>query len=264
MENKFSLNRSWYLLKRDISIYKKNIFLYLTVSLAICLLASYLIPYSRSFNFAIYRVYTPVILGIFIVLISLSFSELDSTEKRISYLLIPATQKEKYVTRIIVTLLGYLFLAVIIYAVNSYFVFMLSRKYPLYFNNSFNLFKDIDELWENLRFYFLLHSVFFFGSVAFNKNSFLKTSVLCLIFIAVIVIILKIMTLIFIPNVQVSLALTIDDSVFYYSEEAFKQFRVYKNLLSNVSSFIIFYILPPFFWVLGYFRLKENEVKNGI
>jgi hypothetical protein len=78
------------------------------------------------------------------------------------------------------------------------------------------------------------------------------------------VIILKIITLIIIPNVQVSFALTIDDSVFYYSEEAFKKFRVYKNVLSNVISYIIFYILPPFFWILGYFRMKENEVKNGI
>lgn len=267
MKSNLNFARQMQLLKRDLTIYSKSLIIFMGAVLLISMIIIYFLPSGLSLSLSYYPTHSinvPVLIGLFSILIGFSFTDMDSSSKKTGYLLIPAAVFEKYINRLLSTLLGFLILALIIYIIDSLFVKMLNVSNPYNKGNAFDLFNFDRQAFQYLKFYLLMHAVFFYGAVAFNRNSFLKTAVVCLALVVIVIGLLKLLTWIFIPNVDVSIALRLDTSVFYYSEEAYKKFEAYRNMLGGIFGFIAFYITPPFLWVLGYFRLKEEEAANGI
>jgi len=267
MKSRLKMKNCISLLNRDLTLYRKTLLIYFMVAVMITMFFIYIFPVAMQRgmpNYMSYGVNVPVIIGLLVILIGFSFTDLDSSGKKISYLLLPSTALEKYMTRFLSTLIGYSIIFMLIYIIDSLFVKILNISSVYGTGNSYELFRQSEQVKTYLQFYIMLHAIFFYGAVAFNKNSFLKTALVVFIIVAAVLFLLKVLVWIFLPNVSVSLFLRLDTEVFYYSEEAYKKFESYRNVLGSVMGFIAFYITPPFLWVLGYFRLKEEEVENGV
>lgn len=264
MNSKFSFNRFCVLCKNDLILYKKNIILFFIFIIFACFLMGLFLPASFGYYGRKYIAYlAPILMGI-ITLTGFSFIEFDSEKRSMSYLLLPATLKEKYLSRCLFTLFGYFILGMITYIILQYFVYHLNNSSIFYYQEKFILFREVENPLIYLNIYLLFHSIFIFGAVFYKKNSFLKTAISCFIIFAIFLLWMKLLHMIFIPEADVSFFISIDYGFFYTSEKAFNKFIEYKRTFSNVMSTIAFYIIPPILWVLGYFRLKEKEVADGV
>ena len=49
-----------------------------------------------------------------------------------------------------------------------------------------------------------------------------------------------------------------------WSSQSYYTVRMFTDKVFDVLKFILMYIIPIFFWLLGYLRLREIEVKDGV
>ena len=116
-----------------------------------------------------------IMLLIGLVQVSKGFSEIRQKERGIYYFMIPASLEEKYLVKLISTLVLYFIYALLICFVANRISIVLANL----INDSGN-FQYFDpfhrDLFDKFKVYLFLHAVFFSGSLVFKKNNFLKTA----------------------------------------------------------------------------------------
>jgi len=266
METSINLNRIALLIKNDYFLHAKNLFYFFIGAAVVNIIVNIVfIPNYIGMGWRTYYPHPEVILILLLILTSFSFYEIDFQEKSFYYLLQPATLIEKYLSRLISTLAGYLLLGSALFMIDVFIMLALnSWMYTTLLTNGYNVFNPMNyNLSRFLSIYLLLHSVFFFGAVYFKKNEFIKTIVMIAVFILYFLSFAKALNILFAPGLNISffLSITKDD---FTTWAKMLEYKAFMNELWEIIRTILLYIVPVFFWALGYFRLKETEGTDGV
>ncbi len=267
MNDKFNIKRFLQLVNNDIETHKKSLLIYFAATLVICFIASIIIPTSNyGYGPKIYFPHISVIVILMIVLVSFSFYELDYTDKGINYLTIPATLFEKYFCRWIMTIIGYLLAGCAIYIVYVLLLYVLNLPYSrvAHEKGMYDIINPVNmDFIKVIGYYLLLHSIFFFGAIYFKKNEFLKTLMWIAIIATFCFALLFLLHKILIPDLKISF-FTVPDIKDVADWKRVMEYNKYRTGIWELIRDILFYFVPPFLWILGYFRLREEEVINGV
>lgn len=183
---------------------------------------------------------------------STAFKELHQYPRNYSYLTLPASILEKFLTKLLLTSAGFIVVSLIGYFVFSAMAAVLAN---VVFHRSFPLFNPFNEsVWIVVRVYFITQSIFLFGSVYFKSHSLLKvllSSFLLSIFISL---------LFSFAFRIVFYGYSMDELIFSVDGYEFYQMEPLGRTIAAISKVIFYYILAPYFWVLTFLRLKETEV----
>jgi ABC-type multidrug transport system fused ATPase/permease subunit len=198
---------------------------------------------------------------------SLAFGDLHKKGRNISWLMTPASQLEKYLYELLVSTVG-----VVVYVTAAYFILSLLTHgiTTLLFHRGIGIFNPFTRpIGLGILLYLEFQAIFFFGSVFFKSGHFIKT----VLWMAIIGIGVSIFAglafrivyadwfvgITFRPRPELE-HLFHGDAIGQAFEEAFRPFLRVMEVIGR----ILLYLFPPFFWVAGYFRLVETEVRNGV
>jgi hypothetical protein len=184
-----------------------------------------------------------------IVFTSSAFNFIHNRERAVQFLLLPASIEEKFLVKFLFSSLVYFICSIVLFLsaslISSVLKFALTGSSPVL--SSLSNFNILNYLMP----YIFFHSAFFFGSIFFKKNSFIKTLLSFLVFLIFMMITLKITTFIF------SLAIPEIFNLFKYFGSGFDK----SGTVFGVLSQILLFSLPVVFYSLTYVKLKKIEVK---
>ena len=179
----------------------------------------------------------------------MAFSNFRSKEKTISYLALPASLTEKFISELLLTTIGFTVIYTFtFYIFNSAFYFIR----PVTFVNI----ADIGIL-KTIKYYLILQSVFLAGAATFRKAPVFFTGFV--LFIAGVIFAIVVALLFRELSGIVS-----SSHIEYFSSRTLNKLFHYSNykddLLYVVPRFMFTYLLAPVFWIVTYLKLKEKEV----
>lgn len=206
-----------------------------------------------SFSWNFHDTFYPFVLFLVgYIFTSTAFKELHQYPRNYSYLTLPASILEKFLTKFLLTSVGFIIITLIGYFVFSILAAVLTN---LVFGRSFPLFDPFNsDVWTVIKVYFITQSIFLFGSVYFKSHSLLKvllSSFLFSIFISLLF--LLTFKIVFHSYSMYELNFSVNRYEFYQMESL-------GRAIATVSKAIFHYMLAPYFWVLTFLRLKETEV----
>lgn len=247
------------LLKIDVAEQRKGLIIAVSIILGI----HFIIYLSSSFTgpgddiHLIFFANALFILGL--IATSLIFRDFHNREEAYFSLTLPGSPLEKYISRFLITTVGYVLGGLVVYFIYS--TIAMGISYAL-FRQSFGVFNPFTlPLWKMIAGYVVAHSVFFFGSVYFKKAAYLKTLlsiiVILLIFSIVATIITALSTITWIGQ----LIPLIGTNIPVLSLPNTDSLMMFFNIMGRISTIFFCYIMTPALWVLGYIRFKEIEVR---
>ena len=248
----FSLARFFSLVKRDFIIYKKPV-IYLAIGLILIMGFLSWIGYASQnitdFKFW-FTWFLMALMGGGLLLTSVAFWEFKSPAGRIQYLSLPASNLEKFATRHIYTLIVYPFLILSLFTV---LYMILSSFYP---NISIGS-EDRFMIKMFMKTYVLAHSVVIICGIYFNKYVAPKTMITgWAIFFISLLIGLFLVRIIFHDMFSGFFQKKMDIDVTMDAE-----FQEWLEIgIQDKLNAILLNVLPIFFWVVAYFKMKEKEV----
>lgn len=189
-----------------------------------------------------------------LVLTSFAFFELGRKEEGISFLLLPASHLEKWLSRWLITGFGFAAYFSLAYSVLSLAGDGITMALTGNQVQSLNIFADPAVLL--LKVYLVVHSVFLAGAVIFGRLSVVKTPaaliVIGLAFVLVTIVLFKVVFLGTIPlaDFEPPRGYQITTSYQVFTEET----------LWPLAQWLFWWIVPPFFWLTSFLRLNEKEV----
>ena len=278
MNNVFNFKRFGRLLFKEIWLNKLSILIMLLSLTVLSLLVAYLIPrhYLPLFlNRNPSLIFSVIALIYGMIIITNSFSELNVPEKKIEYLMLPASNLEKLLVKFFYTSVGFL----LIYFAAFSFSIMIVKIYLWIFPNSdfwapiyrpvFMQIYNMSTVVAAVLIFMSLHSVCFFGAIYFKKMELAK------VFLSVVGIFVFMEIFLFILNFMPFFKEVV---VNYFplfpkigtgenislSFESSSRVMAYIKSSQETSFSIMLYFLPPIFWILSYIRLRETEVVDGI
>ena len=183
-----------------------------------------------------------------------AFYQLNTPQQRHLYLSLPASTLEKYISKWLPTAVFFPIVFTLAYWLTAQIIGLIRTP-----DFAFEVFSPFEESnWLNLKIYFVVQSVFLFGSIAFNQYAFFKTAFGLLIVGA---------GLLLINYVVFRVAYWDYLEGFGTPNEYAQTMRVSEEYTQTVDGPIwstvqnlFWFLLAPVFWVAGYFRLKEREV----
>lgn len=274
MNQTLNLKRLWLTIVREFSLNKINLLIIAASMILVCLVVTYvkgaLTPRSFGSTAEYLRVYHsyPIVVLIYCVVVSaFIFHDLNTTDKEIDYLMLPASHLEKYLTKFFLTTVGFVLLAILALAMNKLQVNLLNGgRYQV----GTHLLVETS-VWQYLWLYYIIHSIFFFGSVYFRKMELAKV---ILTFISLVVIMyfflqfLRELGLVDLLKLNQYLQLGFsgfnDDQNQVPTLQSINKLRTVYESLGSIVKWVFALAVPPFFWILGFIRLKEIEVKDGV
>jgi len=190
-----------------------------------------------------------------IILSGRAFQNLNSPEKSIAQLMMPASTFEKFILPLVYTSLGWLLLSFTLFGV---FGFVTTALWNIVFDlqiENFVIFEILSDsnaikIVESL---FFIHSIFFLGAVSFKKYPIAKTALATFI----VNIIFVVFTLI--------LIMVLFGSFDFFGESIENIYDLYFNAdlmerIGKVMEKIFIVLLPGVLYLIAYFKLKEREV----
>jgi len=189
------------------------------------------------------------------------FKVLHHRENGTAYLLIPASNFEKFTSRLFLSTVLFVIYTIIAYYLLSMITETLNK---MIFGTSHALFNPFStKIIEGVGIYLVLQSLFLLGGVYFKRHPFSKTILfLFLFFICLLVILVLSVKLLFwsyfdgfLPRFEMLNHL----SEVLFSER-YGQLHRAMHLTLKGFQFIFWFILAPLCWTIAYFRLRETEV----
>lgn len=186
---------------------------------------------------------------------SFAFHELSHKEKGMAFLMVPASQLEKWLSRFLLTSIGF----ALYFWLTFGLIALISEGLSLMiFDAKLNSFEWAGEnTWLLLRMYVVFQSIFMAGSVLLGKLAFLKTPVTLVIVGAALVLVLYITLQLLMWNISKP-GWEIEPDGHYRSSAAFGAFM--EHTFVDIVTFLYWWVLAPFFWVVSYVGLTEKEV----
>ncbi len=192
--------------------------------------------------------YYPIFFGLGLVFSSTLFTEMHDPQKGMVFLTTPASNLEKFISKLLVSTVLYIVVMVLFFQLLTVFL------------NGFNtLLFDAETShfsfnWTLVRFYLIYQSIFMFASSFFKKYAFIKllfASFLLQLFFSLYSIVgFKI--LFDIQNFS-----NISPDIFNFSFGTIADFI--KNSFYTVR-FVYMWLVAPFFWFMTYLRMIEKEI----
>ncbi len=274
MNQTLDLKRLWLTIVREFSLNKMNLLIIATSMILVSMIVTYVkgiySPESVSYYQHTMRYYNsyPIVVVIYCVVVTaFIFYDLNLPDKEIDYLMLPSSSLEKYLTKFLLTTIGFGFLAGFALSINTMQVnFLNGGRYPT------NYGKIIEpNYWKYLQGYLIIHSIFFFGSVYFRKMELAKTILSIISLMTIIYFFAQVLKEIgLVDLMKLKEYLAIGYSGFNNEQnqvptiQSINKLRGVYSEVESISKWVVSYLAPPFFWVLGFMRLREIEVKDGI
>lgn len=180
---------------------------------------------------------------------SLAFSEIHNPQKRMLYLLLPASHFEKFITAWLLTFVLLFITWTIVFTSFSYVAMLVSHILFGVSISSFNIFDQ--NLTENLVSFYLIHTIFFTGSIFFKKFSYFK------VIIALILISFTLIILVGITGKIIS-GITTGMLDFNYQIGILPNSYFDSPFWNGILIFLLI-LVPPVLWLSAYFRLTEQQ-----
>ena len=186
---------------------------------------------------------------------SMVFSDLSNKSKATTYLMLPASQLEKY-------LVNWLF-SYVIFQVVFTAVFYLATSIVLNIgineigneNTVFNIFDSQNKVYQVFYIYLLAHSLMFYGAIYFRKKHFIST-IFSLFLIGVLLSFFNKLLLSLMIKSEVLISPPFTNLRFV------ENFNRYYIEAENNSGFAITFLtlITGILWISAFYRLKEKEV----
>lgn len=208
----------------------------------------------HSIDYDFHSGFFPAVLYIGGLLLSAAaFSEIHKAPKNTAFFLLPATTFEKFVSRLLLTTIGFIVFAGIFYLLLNLISLVITQLFTFQRFPVLKLFSK--EIILVMGIYLVAQSLFLFGSIYFKSHAFMKTG-LALYGLAVptalfSAIIFRIVYHDFFHHMQF-----MDD----YLAHDFIYLEDFSKTLFSIAKYLFWLVLAPFFWILSYIRLGEKEV----
>lgn len=254
--------RIFQLLKRDILSNFNSALIAFGAVAAVAYLISIITVYSSSASGQLYFIlFTNLLFAGGLITTSMVFKEIHRKETAQNYLLLPASNFEKFLSRLLISTIGFAAITLIGITAISYLSEGVNTLIFKRHNDLFNPFGKM--VWILIAHYFVAQSVFFLGAVFFRKNNFIKT-----------------INAIFIFSISITILGLFFGRIIYFDffdgffsienpgfHIQWEKISLNTNLLTTTVNIlkILYWLLPaPLFWTIAYFRIKEVEVKNAV
>lgn len=266
MNQIFDINRTLDFAKYKAGLNRKLLLLSFLGYLALIFIISFFVAYySESSTAHVFDYFHLVSMGIMLILGTVfmagkSFSDMNTSEKSIGMIMIPASSFEKFIVPLISSSVGWL---LVVYVSYELLALIINGLWSALFGMEFVFFNVFDfikgkELTDMFLAYFFTHSIFFLGAAAFKKYPIAKTilaqfllnfaySILALIFIMV---------------------LFGNMGYFANSSENFGEILLEKGWFTQekivfygrVLKILVMVVLPVLLYITAFFKFKEREV----
>jgi len=268
MNQVYDFKRIVLLARLKFSLHKKALTLSVLGYFALLFIVGFFIAYANRnhpYNVHFFTTFHYISLSIMmvlgsIVLASRAFQDMNTPEKAITQILIPASTFEKYLLPLISTSLIWFVFSFLTYHIFSLLfncIWVCSFGYDFQIFNGFNIF-NIPWLFEIILSYILLHSIFILGAAAFRKYPIVKTVLAMQVLnwaytiLGIIVIIILFGSMDNFGNYMNHM----DHSVFPIERFDPVKFEAQGRLLLK----LLMVIFTGAFYVTAYYKLKEREV----
>jgi hypothetical protein len=273
MKKRIDFKRLLLLLTREFALNKNNFFIMIASMTIVSILITYLFPhkiYSGNQSWKYYFMYPHVVAGYCIIVTAFSFIELNNSDRNIEFIMLPASTLEKFLTKLIFSTIGYILIAAFALSMTSIFAKFLNANNPVNFLPNLG-YMEIHNLTGALKAYIVVQALFFFGGVYFKRLELVKTFLSIAGILAGLYLFEVFLTwLLGLEKATVFFNISrIGDSIGYNSGKFItkaSQDKLNKFLfdVGQTVEIIVLYLLPLFFWLISYLRLKENEVADGV
>jgi hypothetical protein len=181
------------------------------------------------------------------------FAEIHNAQKNTAFFMLPATILEKLSSRLFLTTIVFIPLAVFFYIILNLISLLLAKVFTGW---GFPVLNPFDPgMLKVMAVYLVTQSLFLFGSSYYKKHAFMKTGVSLFALAIVLSIFAGIVFRIVYHDYFHGMSF-MDQHVFT-DVTALEDFA---NTLVTIVKPLFWFVLAPLFWILGYLRLSEKEV----
>ena len=259
MDN-FSFRRLGLLLRRDFSTGYQSVFIAMAAVGGFVILVSVLSALGQTRGPIHNTLYFPLLfIGGFIAT-SMIFKELHLNGQSVFYLTLPGSSLEKYLSKLLVTSLGYAFGSLFFYTAVSSAAEGINRLILGYGHAFFNPFTR--EVLLAIAVYVVTQAVFLVGSVYFRKLAFIKTNLYLWLFGIVLTILVAVSAWIIFRDYAAGNR--IDREAYFQtlgrSAEMQAVLRPMAEKFLQGAKVLFWGAAAPVCWIISYLRLRETEV----
>jgi hypothetical protein len=254
-----SVRRLGLLLRRDFSAGYKSVFIAMAAVGGFVLLVSVLSAFGRGRD-PIPQLYFPLLfIGGFVVT-SLIFKELHLNGQSVFYLTLPGSSLEKFLSKLLVSSLGYAFGSLFFYTAVSSAAEGINRVIFGYGHAFFNPFQR--DVLLAVAVYVVTQAVFLVGSVYFRKLAFIKTNLYLWLFGIVLTFLVAVVGWIIFRDYAVGSRIELEPymDALGRSGEMKAVLRPMAEKFLQVAKVLFWGAAAPVCWIISYLRLRETEV----
>jgi len=261
MDIYFNFNRFFLVLKRDfIENGKTALFGILTI-LSIFSFILVMISFESNdkglydFNATFYMMEF-FIIGIFFA--GMAFKDFRNKEKTMSYLMLPASSFEKFLSMLMLTTIGFFVSYTLLFELFNLLNIVIIGSLPNALNlELFNPF--IPELGKVILVLIPIQALFLIGAATFKKAPLFYTVLYFFVFLLIYGFVIGLVLKYYTGAMNIR-SIGDNTQVIYFSGEVQNQKEI--NSILSIQTFIFFltYLLAPIFWLITWFKIKEKEV----
>ena len=248
--------RTWLLMRNDLMVARTPAILLAAASGVILVLyvATSLGGGSQEFHEIAYSALL-VLPGL--VISSYAFAQIHDSRSGVYELSGPGSILEKYVTKVLLTSVGWAVAATLVYMLTTALGAAISS---VVIGHSHGVFVPNSGMyWETFASYLIYQSVFVFGSIYFKKSAFLKPVLSVVILMLVYAAFLVVAGRIIYWNMFERLLPT-EEEMNAIIEAISPHAERLTKLSDGIFVYVEWVVMPIFFWFVGYTRLRETEV----
>ncbi len=278
MNQLFDFKRTILLARLKFSLHKKMLALSVLGFYALLFIIGFFIAYANRNSSDTFTFFTPfhfismyLMIGLGgIAIAGRAFQDMNTPEKSIGQILIPASTFEKFILPLITTSILWIVFSLVSYHLFSLLfngIWSLTFGYQFETFNGVNIF-DVPMMFEIIMGYFLLHSAFFLGAAAFKKYPIVKTILVQFVLNWSFTLLGFVVTLILFGSMEnfgyamESLGELLKNNEWFLTTTINfdgEQIEMMSYKLRYFWRFVMF-VLTGALYVTAYFKLKEREV----
>lgn len=255
----FNPNRLWQLLKLEATTKNKRALMVFAAALGVLLLYQFLLIYNRdhdAYNW-INETFGGLLIFGGLLYTSYSFSELTDNSTSMTYLTLPASNFEKFVSKWLFSTVGFYVVYLVGYSIFAFIGLSLANTVFDFKGESFAPFVE-----ENLictKVYFVVSSIFLLGAITFKSYHAPKT-VLSLVGLTMFIgsiayLIVRVVMYDFFDGWA-----PIDNAANVNLRPNQSMVDFMEGPFVTIMKWLFWLVLPLFFWTVSFFKLKEKEI----
>ena len=258
--NKVSIRRLGLLLRRDFSSGYKSVFIAMAAVGGFAILVTIVSAFGRDLG-PIHKTmyYMLLFLGGYIVT-SFAFKELHLDGQSVFYLTLPGSSLEKFLSKLLVSSVGYASGSLFFYTAVSSAAEGINRLIFGYGHPFFNPFERATMI--AVAMYLVTQAVFLVGSVYFRKLAFIKTNLYIWLFGIILVILVAVFGWLIFRDYAIGKRIELDPYFQQLGESGEMQAVLLPlaEKFGQVAKVLFWAVMAPVCWVISYLRLRETEV----